>query len=118
VEGCQASLEREFVPSCKASQQQTFSGKNDPSDDEDDVSYWYRFGELYPNLLNAISSKLPDGAKNESESSSLDSQSSTLVAVRSDSAFWIKTAKKRKSIDIYETAARKNEKIQAKRLQI
>jgi inorganic triphosphatase YgiF len=103
------------------------SGKNDPSDDEDDVinavlssyvSYWYRFGELYPNLLNAISSKLPDGAKNESESSSLDSQSSTLVAVRSDSAFWIKTAKKRKSIDIYETAARKNKKIQAKRLQI
>jgi hypothetical protein len=41
-----------------------------------------------PNLLKAMSSTLPDGAKDESESSSRDSQSLSLVAVRSDETFW------------------------------
>jgi hypothetical protein len=36
------------------------------------IGYWYRFGEQHPNLFKDMSSKLPDTAKNESESSSPD----------------------------------------------
>jgi hypothetical protein len=61
-----------------------------------------------PQFVERNEQQASGGAKNESESSSLDSQSSTLVAVRSDSTFWTQTAKKRKPIDIYETASRKN----------
>jgi hypothetical protein len=57
---------------------QTLSGENNVSDEKDEafqgamnsyVGYRYRFGEQNPNLFKAMSSKLLDGVKNESESS-------------------------------------------------
>jgi hypothetical protein len=61
-----------------------------------------------PQFVERNEQQASGGAKNESESSSLDSQSSKLVAMRSDSTFWTQTAKKRMLIDIYVTASRKN----------
>jgi hypothetical protein len=91
------------------------SGKNNRSDDEDEainrvmstyIGYWYSFGEQHPNLFKAMSSKLPEGAKNESGSSSPNTQLSTSVT------------KKHKTIDIYEALANKNEQMLAKSLEI
>jgi hypothetical protein len=70
------------------------------------IGYWYSFGEQHPNLFKAMSSKLPEGAKNESDSSSPSTQLSTLVT------------KRRKTLDIYEALAQKNEQMLAKSLEI
>jgi hypothetical protein len=70
------------------------------------IGYWYSFGEQHPNLFKAMSSKLPEGAKNESDFSSPSTQLSTLVT------------KRRKTLDIYEALAQKNEQMLAKSLEI
>jgi hypothetical protein len=69
------------------------------------VGYWYSFGEQHPILFKAMRRKL-EGAKNESDSSSPNTQLSTSVT------------NERKTIDIYEERAHENEQMLAKSLQI
>jgi hypothetical protein len=85
------------------------SGKNDPSDGEDEsakgfskltkypyVEYWYCFAGKHPGLLKSMNTPLPAGAFTESSSSQPPSSSNN-------------SGKKRKQVEVYNKFLLQNE---------
>jgi hypothetical protein len=92
------------------------SGKNDPSDGEDEsvkgisertkypyVDYWYCFAELHPSLFKSMNTPFPAGAFTESSSS----QPASSICNR---------GKTRKQVEVYDKLLLQNEFFQEKNL--